>query len=104
MSKVFTSLFAERLEGFLTQKRALGYSFSNISQFKMFDRMCVSQFPGETELTVEMCNAWATRRGNESPKTINTRLPFIREFAKYLIRNGEKAHVYPTGTIKGVMS
>jgi len=50
---------------------------------------------------VEMCNAWATRRGNESPKTINTRLPFIREFAKYLICNGEKAHIYPTGTIKG---
>lgn len=101
MSKTFTSLFAERLEDFLTQKRALGYSFSNISQFKMFDRMCVSQFPEETELTAQMCSTWATRRGNESPKTINTRLPFIREFAKYLIRNGEKAHVYPTGTIKG---
>jgi len=101
MNKVFTSLFAERLEGFLTQKRALGYSFSNITDFKLFDRMCAAQFPDETELTAEICNTWATRRNNETPKTINRRLPFIREFAKYLIRNGEKAHIYPTGTIKG---
>jgi integrase len=101
MSTKFNSHFAERLEGFLLQKRALGYSFNNITDFKLFDRMCVAQFPSETELTADICNAWATRRNNETPQTINRRLPFIREFAKYLIRNGEQAHIYPTGTVKG---
>jgi len=101
MNKVFTSHFAERLEGFLAEKRALGYSYSDTTFFKMFDHLCITQFPGDTELTTEICDKWAMRRGNESPKTINGRLPFIREFAKYLIRNGEKAHIYPTGTIKG---
>lgn len=101
MSKIFTSLYAERLEGFLAQKRALGYSFSNITDFKMFDRMCASVFPNETELTEDICNTWAMRRENESVNTINRRLPFIREFARYLIRNGERAYVLPTGTMKG---
>ena len=101
MNTPFTSLFAERLEGFLAQKRALGYSFSNITDFKLFDRMCVAQFPNESELTAEICNFWAMRRENEKPQTINRRLPFIREFARYLIRNGEKAYVLPIGNIKG---
>ena len=101
MNTIFTSLFAERLEGFLVQKRALGYSYSNITDLKLFDRMCVSRFPHETELTAEICNAWAMRREKETAKTVNRRLPFIREFARYLIRNGEKAYVLPVGTIKG---
>jgi integrase len=101
MNTTFTSLFTERLEGFLTQKRALGYSFSNITDFKLFDRMCATRFPNETELTAEVCNTWAMRRENETAQTINRRLPFIREFARYLIRNGERAYVLPTGTIKG---
>jgi integrase len=96
-----TSRFAKRLEGFLEQKRALGYSFSNLTDFKLFDRMCASRFPDETELTPEICNAWAMRRGNEAAQTINRRLPFIREFARHLIRNGEKAYILPVGTIKG---
>jgi site-specific recombinase XerD len=41
------------------------------------------------------------RRENETAQTINRRLPFIREFARYLIRNGERAYVLPVGTIKG---
>ena len=101
MNTKFTSLFAKRLEGFLEQKRALGYSFNNITDFKLFDRMCMAHFPADTELTEAICNAWAMRRENETPQTINRRLPFIREFARYLIRNGEKAYVLPVGTIKG---
>ena len=101
MSTTFTSCFAERLEGFLAQKRSLGYSFSNTTDFKLFDRMCAVQFPEETELTQEICETWAMRRDNETARTINRRLPFIREFARYLIRNGEKAHVLPNGTVKG---
>jgi len=100
MSKNFASNFAERLDGFLEQKRALGYSFSSISDLRIFDRLCAEQFPDETNLTIDICNAWATRRGNESVKTTARRIPFIREFARYLIRNGEQAYIVPAGTIK----
>jgi len=97
----FTSRFACRLVKFLEQKQALGYYNSgNISDFRIFDRMCSERFPDESELTADICNAWATRRSNESNRTINRRLPFIREFARYLIRNGESAYVLPNGTLK----
>ena len=100
MNTNFVSVFAERLTGFLKQKRALGYSYDDIYDFRHFDRMCAEQFPDETKLTADICNAWAIRRGNESVKTTAGRLPFIREFARYLIRNGEQAHIMPNGAIK----
>jgi len=97
----FSSKFACRLVKFLEQKQALGYSYTgSISDLRIFDRMCAERFPDESELTADICNAWATRRGNESNRTINRRLPFIREFARYLIRIGETAYVLPNGTIK----
>jgi len=101
MSVVFKSHFAKQLEEFLSQKRALGYSYSNLADFRIFDHMCEAQFPTETELTPEICNTWATRRKNETVQTVNRRLPFIREFARYLIRSGEKAYILPPGTVKG---
>jgi integrase len=96
MNTNLASNFAERLSRFLEQKQALGYLYNgSLSDLRIFDRMCTERFPDETELTAEICNAWATRRGNESNKTIARRLPFIREFARYLIRIGEPAYILP---------
>jgi len=96
----FESAFAERLAGFIEQKHALGYLYNDISSFKIFDRMCAKQFPDEYMLTADICHALVTRRGNESAKTTARRMPFIREFARYLIRNGEQAYILPSETIK----
>jgi integrase len=97
----FVSNIADRLVKFLEQKQALGYSYSGtVSDFRIFDRMCAERFPNETKITVDICNAWAARRGNESSKTTARRLPFIREFARYLIRTGEQAYILPNGIIK----
>jgi len=98
MKTVFMSAFAERLAGFLDQKRALGYTYNNVSDPRMFDRMCAKRFPGETSLTADICNAWAIWRGSETAKTSAGWSAFIREFARYLLRNGEQAHVLPLGT------
>jgi len=64
--------------------------------------MCVERFGKETTLTADICNDWMTRRDNESPKSVSRRLPFIREFARYLIRNGEQAYFLPYAKVKGV--
>lgn len=101
MKTNFSSKFACRLVKFLEQKQALGYLYNgSISDLRIFDRMCAEHFPDENELTADICNAWATRRNSESNRTINRRLPFIREFARYLIRTGETAYVLPYGKIK----
>ena len=98
MNTIFVSAFAQRLSGFIEQKRALGYTYANTSDPKMFDRMCAEQFPGETKLSLDICNAWAIRRGSETVKTTAGWSAFIREFARYLLRNGEQAYVLPLGT------
>jgi integrase len=100
MDMKLRSAFAGRLAAFLAQKRALGYAYASTSDFTLFDRLCAESFPEEMALTAEICNAWAARRGNESAKTTNRRLPFIREFARYLVRSGEKAHILPAGIVK----
>ena len=95
MNTVFVSAFSERLAGFIDQKRAFGYTYSNISDPRMFDRMCAEQFPGETSLTADICTAWAVLRGKELAKTSAGWSAFIREFARYLLRNGEQAYILP---------
>jgi integrase len=90
------SNFADKLDKFLWQKRALGYAYTGALQdFRAFDRMCAELFPDEAELTANICNVWAMRKGNEGDKTRQRRLPFIREFARYLIGTGERAYVLP---------
>ena len=98
MNTIFVSTFSERLSEFIEQKRALGYIYGNMSDPKMFDLMCAEQFPGETNLTAEICNVWAIRRGRETAKTSAGWSAFIREFARYLLRNGEQAYILPIGT------
>jgi integrase len=100
MNTVFVSAFAERLSGFIDQKRALGYVYGNIYDPRMFDRMCAELFPGETGLTAEICDAWAIRRGADAAKTTAGWSAFIREFARYLLRNGERAYVLPRGATR----
>ena len=100
MNTAFVSVFAERLNGFIEQKRALGYVYANIYDPRMFDRMCFDRFPGETKLTADICNTWATQRSSESAKTTEGWSAFIREFARYLLRNGEQAYVLPNGMVK----
>lgn len=99
MNTIFVSEFAERLIGFIDQKRALGYTYDNVADPKMFDRMCAEQFPGENSLTADICSAWAVRRGKETAKATAGWSAFIREFARYLLRNGEQAYVMPRGAI-----
>jgi integrase len=101
MNTNLVSNFAERLFKFIEQKQSLGYLYNgSLSDLRIFDRMCTERFSDETELTAEICNAWAARRNNESNKTIARRLPFIREFARYLIRIGEPAYILPGKMIK----
>jgi integrase len=97
MTTDFISPFAKRLIEFIDQKHALGYAYSNVSDPKMFDQMCAEQFPNETSLTAEICNAWAVKRGSETVKTTAGWSAFIREFARYLLRNGEQAYIQPIG-------
>lgn len=97
MNKKFISLFAEKLDAFIKQKQALGYTYEDsIRILHNFDKMCHKKFPDSKKLSKEICLNWAIRYDSESNNTFLNRLMPIREFSRYLIRCGEEAFILPT--------
>ena len=96
MTYTFESRFAARIEDFIAQKNALGFGYLESSRLlRGFDRFCMTHFPEENSLTEELCLAWATKKDTEGNNTFRNRMMPVREFARYLNRNGEAAYVLP---------
>lgn len=88
--------FASQIEDFIAQKNALGFGYLESSRLlRDFDRFCLTHFPEENTLTKELCLAWATKKDTEGNNTFRTRMMPVREFARYLNRNGEAAYILP---------
>ena len=101
MSYAYNSNFAERIKSFIEQKNALGFPYEGSARILYhFDIMCRERFPEETVLTEAICNTWAVKRDTESNNALGNRISIIREFARYLLRNGEEAFVLPNNLIR----
>jgi integrase len=93
----FRSGFAERLNKFVDQKMALGRSYQVFDRYLLrFDDMCSERYPNATELTREICMSWAVKNPTEGNSTFRNRMSPVREFARFLVMNGENAFVIPT--------
>lgn len=101
MKYTFESCFATRIECFIAQKKALGFSYLESSRLLQdFDRFCLMHFPEENSLTEELCLAWAMKKDTESNNTFRNRMMPVREFSKYLNRNCEIAYILPSDIAK----
>lgn len=101
MTYTYESHFADRLDAFVQQKHAVGFSYEeSMRLLRDFDRFCLTQYPDETTLTQDICFAWAVRKDTEGNNTFRNRLMPIREFARYLNRCGELAYVLPADFAK----
>lgn len=101
MTYAFKSNFADRITLFVAQKNALGFPYvGSIGILHRFDIMCLERFPSEKSLTKEICDAWAVTSSKENNNSYGNRLSVIREFARYLLRNGENAYVLPGNIIR----
>jgi integrase len=97
----FKSRFAESLYKFIAQKRSLGIDYSsNLYYLRRFDEMCAVRFPIAKDLSKEICCAFAVRKDTENATSFRNRISPVREFAKFLIRNGETAFVLPADFAK----
>ena len=97
----FKSGFAERLNKFIEQKKALGRSYACFDGYLVrFDNMCTARYPAETELTREICMSWVVKNPTESNNTFRNRMSPIREFARFLVRSGENAYVIPANLVR----
>ena len=96
MIYTFKSRFATRIQEFIAQKNALGFGYlESSSLLRDFDRFCLTYFPDADSLTENLCLAWATKKDTEGNNTFRNRMMPVREFARYLNRNGETAYVLP---------
>ena len=96
MIYTFKSRFATRIQEFIAQKNALGFGYLESSRLlRDFDRFCLTYFPDADSLTENLCLAWATKKDTEGNNTFRNRMMAVREFARYLNRNGETAYVLP---------
>ena len=101
MIYTYNSNFAERIKSFIEQKNALGFPYEGSSRILYnFDIMCRENFPEENILTEEICNAWAAKKDTENNNAFGNRISIIREFARYLLRNGEEAFILPNNLVR----
>jgi integrase len=96
MTTKFNSGLSTCIDGFLEQKRKLGFPYEVSAYYLVcFDKHCAELFPLENTLTKEMAFSWAVRKETESNNSFRNRMMPIRELARYMLRLGVSAYIIP---------
>lgn len=102
--KLFWSVMAPHISGFIGLKRSLGYKYKEEERtLYTFDRFILAQGHTDPGLTKEISDKWAERRHNEAKLTIYGKVKVVKQFAEYLRDQGIKTYVpqlpkYPGST------
>ena len=93
-SKLFWSVMAPHISGFIGLKRSLGYKYKEEERtLYTFDRLLLDQGHASPGLTKEISDKWAERRHNESKLTIYNKVKVVKQFAEYLRDQGIRTYV-----------
>lgn len=97
---IFHSLLKDSLQGFVDEKKAIGYSFAKgESLLKQFDKV-VTSLPQDIDmLTKDLVMKWTERRPEEATSTQLGRISLMRGLAEYMNRMGNTAYVYPKAMV-----
>ena len=97
---LYQSNFATQIEGYIKEKRAVGYKFQTGAKvLKSFDSFAHSNYPTETILTKQLVMEWTARKPNETISTQCGRISLIRGLAEFMNRMGYPAFVYPRAMV-----
>lgn len=97
---VFQSILGELITGFIEEKRAVGYKYKKGSSLlKRFDTLAAKEDLLEMKLPKELVLLWTEKKPNETDSTRNGRISIIRGLAKYMVRLGHEAYVFPAASI-----
>ncbi|NMA48195.1 MAG: tyrosine-type recombinase/integrase [Tissierellia bacterium] len=97
---IFHSFLKDSLQGFVDEKKAIGYSFAKgESLLKQFDKV-VTSLPQDIDmLTKDLVMKWTERRPEEATSTQLGRISLMRGLAEYMNRMGNTAYVYPKAMV-----
>ena len=92
----YCSLLGDYIDGFISQKRALGYPYrSSALILRRFDALAAGQFPNERTITKEICDAWLRSKPGEHPNGLSRRVTPVRQLGKYMKGLGHDAYIMP---------
>lgn len=95
----FHSVFAEDLQGFIQERRAIGYQYHKAAQvLHSFDAFAYQFFANSSVLSRDIIVEWMHTFENNAIVTQQMKLSLLRGFANYLLRLGKSAYVYPKAT------
>jgi integrase len=96
MTNAYTSIFAEAIQGFVLERQALGYTWQKqAASLKRFDRFCVEVGHSQVCLSRELAMKWAEKKPYESDDAQSRRIRLVRMLARYMVRAGYDAYIYP---------
>jgi integrase/recombinase XerD len=92
--KAFVGEFKEMLEGFIQQKRNLGYKYDTTREhLHRFSEYTLNYKISNKSLNKELVLGWTARKKNETVKTWSHRASDLRQFALYLQRRGHDVYI-----------
>lgn len=99
-SILFQSVLSNQLQGYVDEKKAIGYKFTKgTSMLKQFDIFVQSWELENISLPKELVLEWTKRTPNETITNQCHRISLMRGLAEYMNRIGYSAYVYPRGMV-----
>lgn len=89
----FKGINACLLKQYVEFKRNMGYKFTNIYIFNLFDQFTIENEVKTVGLTKDLAEKWAQKRPNESDNTRYNRVNDIKNFCIYLNRLGYNSYI-----------
>jgi len=91
--------FAEVVNDYIHEKRAVGYSFAKAAQvLRRVVRLQNDIDHGRPVLSMELARRWIKRRAWENETNRSQRISVLRGLGAYMVRTGYEAHVIPRRT------
>jgi len=96
----FKSIIGPLITGYIKEMRAVGYKYTKgASLLKQFDALALKEHLHEEKLPKELVLSWTSKRPNEKDSTRIGRISTVRGLARYMVRLGYEAYIYPAAAV-----
>lgn len=100
----FPEIYRDIAQEYIAYKHSLGFKYG-VSEQQKVDRMLSFIYSKSKsdlilDLTSELVTEYASKKGNESTRTLHIRQSQVRQFALFLNLKGIPAYIYPKNLVK----
>lgn len=93
---IYSSSLSRAIRGYVEEQRAVGHKYEKAaSVLRQLDRLLIDGKTSGEFLPKETVLQWIKKRSGESERNRNARISLIRGLAKYMVRTGMGAYVFP---------